>query len=99
MHDWLSQLRDLIHETIPDVIEAIKWGRPVFSKMHNICYLDSNMDKGYVMLGFYNGAALPDPDGLLKGAGENLRHFKINSEKDLNTDAITNWLQHAAKTD
>lgn len=98
LDDWLSQLRDLIHQTIPDVGEAIKWGRPVFSKMHDICYLDSNMDKGYVTLGFYNGVALPDPDGLLEGEGKKLRHLKIHSEKDLKKDAISNWLQHLVES-
>jgi hypothetical protein len=33
----------------------------------------------YVNLGFYQGAALQDPTGLLEGAGKNLRHVKIRS--------------------
>jgi hypothetical protein len=33
----------------------------------------------HVNLGFYHGAALKDPAGLLDGAGKNLRHIKIRS--------------------
>jgi hypothetical protein len=33
----------------------------------------------HVNLGFYHGAALKDPSGLLDGAGKNLRHIKIRS--------------------
>lgn len=99
LNDWLNQLRALIHQAIPDVIESIKWGRPVFShQQRNICYLDSNLRNGYVTLGFYNGIGLPDPNGLLEGEGKKLRHLKIHSENDLKKDVITNWLHRAAET-
>lgn len=35
--------------------------------------------RGYVNLGFYQGALLADPDGLLEGTGKGLRHVKIRS--------------------
>ncbi len=35
------------------------------------------MRGGYVNLGFYQGAQLPDPDGLLEGTGKSLRHVKV----------------------
>ena len=31
----------------------------------------------HVNLGFYHGASLLDPDGLLEGTGKQLRHVKI----------------------
>jgi hypothetical protein len=33
----------------------------------------------HVNLGFYHGAALKDPTGLLDGAGKSLRHIKIRT--------------------
>jgi hypothetical protein len=33
----------------------------------------------HVNLGFYQGASLPDPEGLLEGTGRNLRHVKVRS--------------------
>ena len=35
--------------------------------------------RGYVNLGFYQGAALADPKRLLEGTGKALRHVKIRS--------------------
>src|ERR1700741_945143 len=33
--------------------------------------------RGYVNLGFYQGALLTDPAGILEGTGKGLRHVKI----------------------
>ena len=35
--------------------------------------------RGYINLGFYQGAVLPDPERLLEGTGKGLRHVKIRS--------------------
>jgi hypothetical protein len=35
--------------------------------------------RGYVNLGFYQGALLADPERLLEGTGKGLRHVKIRS--------------------
>ena len=44
--------------------------------------------RGYVNLGFYQGAVLPDPEGLLEGTGKGLRHVKIHSLADANRVAV-----------
>ena len=36
----------------------------------------------WINLGFFRGAALPDPDGLLEGAGAAMRHVKIRSVEE-----------------
>lgn len=35
--------------------------------------------RGYVNLGFYQGALLADPERLLEGTGKGLRHIKVRS--------------------
>ena len=42
----------------------------------------------YVNLGFYQGAQLADPAGLLEGTGKSLRHVKIRSTKDAGSPAV-----------
>jgi hypothetical protein len=42
-------------------------------------YAYIGVQKSHVNLGFYYGAILPDPDGLLEGRGKKLRHLKIRS--------------------
>ena len=46
-------------------------------------------------LGFYKGADLPDPNGLLKGSGKISRYIEIASEKQINSEAIKQLLEKA----
>lgn len=52
----------------------------------------------HVNLGFYRGADLADPDGLLEGTGKSLRHVKLRSEADL-TPKLAKLVKAAAKLD
>lgn len=49
----LSTLRELIFRVIPEVEEAFKWSRPVYSFNGPLAYLVAN--KNHVNLGFYRG--------------------------------------------
>src|SRR6187431_1221837 len=44
--------------------------------------------RGYINLGFYQGALLSDPAGLLEGTGKGLRHVKIRSLADANRPPV-----------
>ena len=44
--------------------------------------------RGYVNLGFYQGAMLADPKRLLEGTGKSLRHVKIRSLTDANRSPV-----------
>ena len=44
--------------------------------------------RGYINLGFYQGALLSDPKQLLEGTGKGLRHVKIRSLADANRFAV-----------
>jgi hypothetical protein len=73
--DWrgerLADIRTLIHEVDPEVVEEWKWmGSPVWS--HEGMYALANAHKDKVKLTFFHGAALPDPTKLFNaGAGGN----------------------------
>jgi hypothetical protein len=69
--DWrgerLAEIRALIHEADPEVVEEWKWmGSPVWS--HEGMYALANAHKDKVKLTFHHGAQLPDP-GKLFNAG------------------------------
>lgn len=49
----------------------------------------------HVNLGFYHGAALTDPSGLLEGTGKNLRHVKLHDVASAKSPAITALLREA----
>ena len=44
--------------------------------------------RGYVNLGFYQGAMLADPKRLLEGTGKSLRHVRIRSLTDANRSPV-----------
>ena len=44
--------------------------------------------RGYINLGFYQGALLADPAGILEGTGKGLRHVKIRSLADVNRPSV-----------
>jgi hypothetical protein len=46
-------------------------------------------------VGFYHGATLPDPAGLLQGAGKRMRHVKLLPGKELDVDALTGLIEDA----
>jgi hypothetical protein len=65
--DWrgerLAEIRKLIHEVDPEVVEDWKWmGTPVWS--HEGMYALANAHKDKVKLTFFHGAELPDPKKL-----------------------------------
>ena len=70
--EWFHVMR----ERGDDVRELMHDGCPV------ACVDDApfgyvNAFKAHVNLGFFHGAALPDPVGLLEGSGKYMRHVKL----------------------
>jgi hypothetical protein len=49
----------------------------------------------HVNLGFYRGASLADPDGILEGSGKKLRHTKIHDLAVAKHPQITRILRRA----
>ncbi len=91
-----DQLRALIQKAAPGAVESIKWGAPVYENGALVCSL--RKAKGYVALQFGPiGTSLKDPDGLLEGAGKNMRHVKIHSKADIKKQLFTSWIKQAAK--
>ncbi len=70
--DWrgemLAQLRALIKQAVPDVVEEWKWSIPVWS--HNGLICTGETYKKVVKATFAKGAALPDPAGLFNSSLE-----------------------------
>jgi len=74
-----------------------KCGRDVRELIHDGCPVACVEDApfGYVSVfrahanvGFFQGADLPDPMGLLVGSGKSMRHVKVKPEADLDSGAL-----------
>lgn len=63
-------VRDLVHEADPEVVETTKRkGQPYFVLQGNICALLAARD--HVNVFMYDGAIVPDPDGIITGGHDN----------------------------
>jgi hypothetical protein len=54
-----------------------------------------NAFRAHVNVGFFRGAELADPSGLLEGTGKLMRHVKLNPERDVNAVALKELIQSA----
>ena len=98
--DWrgkmLAQLRTLIRQADPDVVEEVKWrkpsnamlGVPVWEHAGIICTGETY--KAVVKMTFANGAALADPAGLFNSSleGNVRRAIDIHEGDKINEKAL-----------
>ncbi len=64
----LAQLRRLILDTDPDIAEEWKWNTPVWSRNGLVCAVGAFKD--HVKVNFFQGASLPDSQGLFNAGLE-----------------------------
>ena len=84
-----SRVRDLVHAADPDVEETIKRTiQPYFVLDGNICALLATKDHVNVFL--YDGAIVPDPDGIITAGHENKtgRMIAIYRNDEINERAL-----------
>lgn len=103
--DWraetLGEVRELIKEADPDIVEEWKWvkptspGVPVWSHNGGICTGETY--KNVVKLTFYNGAALTDPFGLFNSSlgGKVRRAIDIKEGERIDREALKNLVREA----
>ncbi len=53
-------------------------------------------DTEYVQFGFFHGAFLKDPKGLLEGKGQYVRHIKVRKRSAIDEPAFAALLRQAA---
>ena len=82
-----------LRDTEPELTISIKWGNPVYEKQGLVCYLAAT--EAYVSLGFFNGAALTDPEEILEGKGKKLRHIKVRERRHIDGEQISAWVREA----
>jgi hypothetical protein len=70
-----------------DVRELLHDGHPT-ACVGDAAFGYVNAFRAHVNVGFFFGAALPDPAGLLEGTGKRMRHVKIRWAQDMNAAAL-----------
>ena len=91
--DVVSALRDIVREAAPTAEERIKWAQPVYETNGPFCFIKAF--KNHVNFGFWRGAELSDPEGLLEGSGEKMRHVKVRGTEDIRRGAFASFVREA----
>ncbi|WP_417522990.1 DUF1801 domain-containing protein [Marinovum sp.] len=89
----LRAIRSLVHAIHPDACEVCRPGDRAASwgwgpKKMSEAYVYALPYTHHVNLGFYRGASLADPAGLLTGTGKAMRHIRLTDSKQLENPAL-----------
>jgi hypothetical protein len=91
--DWQQaicyEVREIVHAAASEVVETIKFrDRPYFVLEGNVCALLAAKDHVNVFL--YDGAIVPDPEGIITGGHDNktARQISIREGERINGRAL-----------
>ncbi len=82
-HEWFEVMRqcgDEVRELLHDGCPTACLGDAPFGYV--------NVFTSHVNVGFFHGAALPDPERLLQGTGKSMRHVKLRPGAPINPAAL-----------
>jgi hypothetical protein len=84
-----QKLREIIHKTLPDVKEEMKWGVPTFAggKFYFVALKD------HVNLGFSIAGLSEEEVARLQGSGETMKVLEIADVKDVDEARIVELLE------
>jgi len=77
-----------------DVRELLHDGHPT-ACVADAAFAYVNVFKAHVNVGFFRGAELEDPLGLLEGNGKYMRHIKLRPGGNINTSALIRLIECA----
>ena len=92
-HQWFEVMR----KCGDDVRELLHDGHPT-ACVADAAFAYVNAFTAHVNVGFFSGAELADPAGLLEGTGKYMRHVKLRPDRDVDAKALTELID-AAYTD
>lgn len=94
--ETIARLTALVRRTVPAHDEVVVHGAPQFCiGGMPFCYVVGYSK--HVNLGFCDGAALPDPAGLLEGTGKTMRHVKVRPDGETPLAALSQLIASAAR--
>ena len=92
--DWQQaicrEVRDLVHAADPELTETVKrTDKPYFVLLGNVCALLAAKDHVNVFL--YDGAIVPDPEGIITSGHDNktARCVALRKDESVNRRALT----------
>lgn len=77
-----------------DVCELLHDGHPT-ACVGEGAFAEVNAFTAHVNVGFFRGAEISDPSGLLEGTGKFMRHLKLRPEVDVDAAALMKLIETA----
>ena len=87
---WFAVIRDCGE----DVRELLHDGHPT-ACVGDAAFAYVNAFKAHVNVGFFRGAEIADPEGLLEGTGRFMRHVKLRPERDVDAATLLKLIETA----
>jgi hypothetical protein len=87
---WFQRMRQCGR----DVRELMHDGCPV-ACVEDAAFGYVNAFKSHVNVGFFHGARLEDPAGLLEGSGKRMRHVRLEPDREPNATALGDLIDAA----
>lgn len=74
----------------PHLVQKLRWGYPGFVGNKDVASIagTGKAKNAHVHLQLFQGAALPNPDGLIEGTGKSMRHIKFHSPADVDRPGV-----------
>jgi len=101
MHDHSGELGAIaqrwfgvMRECGDDVRELLHDGHPT-ACIGDAAFGYVNAFKAHVNVGFFRGAEIADPEGMLEGTGKFMRHVKLRPESHIDTSALMKLIETA----
>lgn len=101
VRDLAMRTRALVLDALPGAIEIVDAPSRIVAYGYGSRYADLvcaiQPHKRHTNLIFSKGATLPDPHGLLTGAGKRARHVKIAKVEDIAKPGVRELIEAAGK--
>lgn len=85
---------DVIRGCGDDVRELLHDGCPT-ACVDDAAFVYVNAFTAHVNVGFFRGAEIPDPNGLLEGTGKYMRHVKLRPDRDVDHEVLRDLIESA----
>ncbi|MGN7764819.1 DUF1801 domain-containing protein [Paenibacillus sp. 22594] len=90
------ELRQVVHNAIPDVQERIQYNKPHFLKNKKYAAVIS-ISKDAVSFTIFNATGLELPEGLFDGPPER-KTIKFRNGEQIDAGMLTDWVKQASQT-
>jgi hypothetical protein len=85
---------EVMRECGDDVREILHDGHPT-ACVGDVAFAYVNAFRAHVNVGFFRGAEIADPAGLLQGSGKLMRHVKLEPGRDVDEEALVKLIETA----